>query len=126
MSPQAAAMTMWLVRNRANGRVLAWRVRRADGWVARIVGFLPRGSIAPEEGLWFEGCSAVHTLGMRTALDIVFLDRDLRVVRADADVRPQRPYVGARRAHVVAEFGPGFLAANPLEPGDQLPLEPVA
>ena len=118
-------MQMWLVRNRGTGRVLAWRVRRADGWVTRMVGFLPRSSIAPEEGLWFEGCGAIHTLGMRSSLDVVFLDRDLRVVRVDADVRPQRLYVGARRAHIVVEFGPGFAKANPLEPGDQLALEPV-
>jgi len=118
-------MTMWLVRNRTTGRVLAWRVRRADGFVTRIIGFLPRSSIAPEEGMWFEGCGAIHTLGMRTALDVVFLDRALRVVRSEADVRPQRLYVGARRAHVVAEFGPGFLKANPLAPGDELSLEPV-
>ncbi len=116
---------MWLVRNRTTGRVLAWRVRRADGFLTRIVGFLPRSSIAPEEGMWFEGCGAVHTLGMRTALDVVFLDRALRVVRSEADVRPQRLYVGARNAHVVAEFGPGFLKANPLAPGDELSLEPV-
>ena len=41
-------MTMWLVRNATTGRVLAWRVRRADGWLERTVGFLPRSSIAPE------------------------------------------------------------------------------
>ncbi len=116
---------MWLVRNRTTGRVLAWRVRRADDWVTRMVGFLPRGSIAPEEGLWFDRCGAVHTVGMRTALDIVFLDRDLRVVRVDANVRPYRPYVGARGAQVVVEFGPGFAKANALAAGDQLVLEPV-
>ena len=119
------AMNMWLVRNRTTGRVLAWRVRRADGLVSRMVGFLPRNSIAPEEGLWFEGCNAVHTVGMRTALDIVFLDRDLRVLRVDAGVLPQRLYVGAKRAYVVVEFGPGFVKANPLAPGDKLALEPV-
>lgn len=118
-------MKMWLVRNQDTGRVLAWRVRRADGWVARLVGFLPRRSIAPEEGLWFEGCGAIHTLGMRSALDVVFLDRSLRVVRVEENVRPQRLYVGARRAHVVVEFGPGFAKANPLEPGARLALEPV-
>lgn len=118
-------MKMWLVRNRDTGRVLASRVRRADGWVSRLVGFLPRSSIAPEEGLWFQGCAAVHTLGMRTALDVVFLDRSLRVVRVDANVRPQRLYVGARGAHVVVEFGPGFAQANRLQPGDQLALEPA-
>ena len=118
-------MKMWLVRNQDTGRVLAWRVRRADGWVSRLVGFLPRRSIAAEEGLWFENCGAVHTVGMRTALDIIFLDRGLRVVRVVPNVRPHRLYVGARGAHVVVEFGPGFAKANPLAPGDQLALEPV-
>ena len=118
-------MKMWLVRNRDTGRVLAWRVRRADGWVARLVGFLPRRSIAPEEGLWFEGCGAIHTLGMRSALDVVFLDRSMRVVRVAENVPPQRLYVGARGAHVVVEFGPGFAKANPLELGAHLGLEPV-
>lgn len=119
------AVKMWLVRNAASGRVLAWRVRRADGWLERAVGFLPRGSIAPEEGMWFEHCGAVHTIGMRTALDVVFLDRDLRVLRVVPGVPPQRLYVGARGAFVVAEFGPGFAKANPLAVGDQLRLEPV-
>jgi len=118
-------MSMWLVRNASTGRVLAWRVRRADNWLERAVGFLPRTSIAPEEGLWFEHCHAVHTIGMRTALDVVFLDKDMRVVKVEANVAPQKLYVGAQNAHTVAEFGPGFVKANPLSPGDQLALEPV-
>jgi hypothetical protein len=118
-------MTMWLVRNATTGRVLAWRVRRADGWLERTIGFLPRASIAPEEGIWFENCHAVHTVGMRTALDVVFLDRDHRVVRVEANVPPHKLVVTARHAHTVAEFGPGFVKANPLKPGDQLELEPV-
>jgi uncharacterized membrane protein (UPF0127 family) len=117
---------MWLVRNATTGRVLAWRVRRADGWLERTVGFLPRSSIAPEEGLWFERCGSVHTIGMRTALDVVFLDKNHRVVRVDENVQPQKFYVGAKNAHIVAEFGPGFAKANPLNPGDHLQLEPVS
>lgn len=119
-------MTMWLVRHATTGRVLAWRVRRADNWLERTVGFLPRGSIAPEEGLWFEGCRAIHTLGMRTPLDVVFLDRDYRIVKIEPNVTPHKLHVGARNAHVVAEFGPGFSSANPsLNLGDRLELEPV-
>lgn len=119
------AARMWLVRNAETGRVLAWRVRRADSWLARTIGFLPRTSIAPEEGLWFEKCGAIHTVGMRTPLDVVFLDRDCRVVRVDANVTPHKLYVGARKARTVIEFGPGFAAANPLSLGDRLELEPV-
>lgn len=119
-------MSMWLVRNANTGRVLAWRVRRADNWLDRTVGFLPRTSIAPEEGIWFDGCHAVHTLGMRTALDVVFLDVNRRVVKVESNVTPHKLYVGAPKAHTVVEFGPGFAKANPLEPGDLLQLEPVS
>jgi uncharacterized membrane protein (UPF0127 family) len=116
---------MWLVRNAATGRVLAWRVRRADNVIDRTIGFLTRATIEPEEGLWFEGCSAVHTVGMRSALDIVFLDKNLHVLKVEANVTPHKLYVGARDAHIVAEFGPGFARANPLSVGDQLQLEPI-
>lgn len=118
-------MTMWLVRNAGTGRVLAWRVRRADKWLERALGFLPRAAIAPEEGLWFEGCRAVHTLGMRSALDVVFLDKEMRVVRVAEHVTPHKLYVAAPNTHTIAEFGPGFAAANKLQPGDRLSLEPV-
>jgi uncharacterized membrane protein (UPF0127 family) len=118
-------MTMWLVRNVRTGRILAWRVRRADNWFERTLGFLPRAAIAPEEGLWFERCSAVHTLGMRSALDIVFLDRDHQVVKVEPNVTPGKFHVGATGAHITVEFGPGFAQANPIEIGDQLQLEPV-
>jgi hypothetical protein len=116
---------MWIVRNADTGRVLAWRVRRADSWLDRTVGFLPRASIAPEEGIWFEHCSAVHTLGMRSALDVVFLDKEYRVVKVEPNVAPHKLYVGAPKAHVVVEFGPGFAKANPLAPGERLELEPL-
>ncbi len=116
---------MWLVRNESTGRVLAWRVQRADDWIQRAVGFLPRASIAAEEGLWIERCNAVHTVGMRVPLDIVFLDRDRRVIRVDRGVRPHQLYVGAANAHIVVEFGAGFAEANPLAAGDLLTLEPV-
>ena len=118
-------MRMFLVRHARTRRILAWRVRRCDGWLERAVGFLPRKAIAPEEGLWFERCAAVHTVGMRVPLDIVFLDDAKRVVKAMDGVQPHRLYVGANGARTVAEFGAGFLSANPLQTGDKLELEEV-
>ncbi len=118
-------MTMWLLREAATGRVLASRVRRADGWFERTVGFLPRSSIAADEGLWIERCRAVHTLGMRVPLDVVFLDHDRRVVRIEAGVPPGRLNVAEATARTVVEFGAGFAAANALAVGAVLELEPA-
>lgn len=109
----------------ADGRVVANAVRRADNPLRRLLGYLPRATVPAGEGLWFEPCSAVHMLGMRTALDIVLLDRERRVLGAEEGVRPGRLAVSARGTHVVLELGPGTLHANPVEPGDVLELVPV-
>ncbi len=115
----------WQLVDAGTGRVLAGRVRRADGWLDRTLGFLPRSSVAPDEGVWFARCAGVHTLGMRVALDVLFLDRDGRVVRVAAAVRPGRWHVGDRRAAAVAEFGAGFAAAGGVVAGMVLELRPV-
>lgn len=109
----------------ADGRVVAANVRRADNPLRRLLGYLPRASVAAGEGLWFEPCSAVHMLGMRTALDIVLLDRERRVLRAEEGVRPGRLAVSARGTQVVLELGPGTLRANPVKPGEILELVPA-
>jgi uncharacterized protein len=42
------------------------------------------------QALFFPRCRSVHTLGMRFALDLVWLDADGRVVRIDWAVPPGR------------------------------------
>jgi uncharacterized membrane protein (UPF0127 family) len=116
----------YALRDVTNDVLLSARVRRAAGSWMRTVGFLTHAHIAADEGMWFEPCDAVHTLGMRSALDIVFLDDEQRVVRCTAGVPPWRPYVGGGAdARITVEFGPGFLALNPIAVGVRLALEAV-
>lgn len=114
----------WRLLESVTGRILAARVRRADGWLDRTLGFLPRAAIGPDEGLWFPRTRAVHTLGMRVVLDVVFVDRAGTVVRIEANVPPGRWQVGDPRADAVAEFAAGFAATNGLMPGAVLELRP--
>jgi hypothetical protein len=118
-------MTTWRVRDAATGRLLASRIRRAEGWLDRTLGLLPRSAIAMDEGLWIPRCGAVHTLGMRVPLDIVFLDGDGRVIGVEAAVRPGRWHVGRSGAQAVAEFAAGFATAHALTAGTLLAFEPV-
>jgi len=111
------------LRNRSNGSVLAGRVRFARGWGERYVGLLTRAAVAADEGLWFERAHAVHTLGMRVAVDLIFVDAEGRVLRTDAGVRPGRLSVACAGAKGVVEMGSGFLAAARVDVGDVLVLE---
>mgnify|MGYP002354891536 FL=1 len=76
----------------------------------------------PGDGLWIVPCEAVHTFGMRFAIDIVFLNKKRQV-------RKIRHAVGKRRiavdllAHSVLELPAGTVASTNTEVGDQLEFE---
>ena len=63
-------------------------VRRADTWRVRLRGLA--FAAAPQEPLFFPRCRSVHTIGMRFALDLVWLDADGETVRIDRAVAPLR------------------------------------
>jgi uncharacterized protein len=65
-------------------------VRRGGDPLARLVGLAGLRALPPATALLLPRTRSVHTLGMRFALDLVWLDRDGRVVRTDRGVRPWR------------------------------------
>ncbi|WP_324996479.1 DUF192 domain-containing protein [Salinisphaera sp.] len=71
-----------------DGRVLFAAATRPLGFWARARGLLGRKALADDQAWWFEPCGAVHTLGMRVAIDIVHLDRAGRVLRIRRQAGP--------------------------------------
>ncbi|GAC1498454.1 MAG: hypothetical protein NVS1B2_21450 [Vulcanimicrobiaceae bacterium] len=112
-----------LLRNGSNGNVLATDVDRASNAWSRGVGLLGRASVGPQSGLWIDGCSAVHTIGMRATIDILFLDRDQRVLKIASAVPPNRLAVTCRNAVTVVELGACGEDARDVLVGDRLTLE---
>ena len=111
-----------VLKNATTGAVLAKRVRHAKSSWRRIVGWLHRSSISTDEGLLFEKCGMIHTIGMRTAIDVLFLDRRYRVSDIMPNVEPGRFQVGCMKAHSVLEMGPGFIELHDVLVGDRLLL----
>jgi uncharacterized protein len=67
-----------------------------------------------DHALLIPRCPAVHTFGMRFALDLIWLGKDGRPVRIDRNVRPMRMRACARARSVVetvAGQGDSFVAA---------------
>ena len=110
------------VRNATNGKVVATRVRRASNPWTRGIGLLGSARVEPDEGLWIDGCSAVHTMLMRATIDLFFLDREGTVLRIVCAAKPYRPMIACPRAKTVVELGSGSAARDVLV-GDRLVLE---
>ncbi|QDQ89170.1 DUF192 domain-containing protein [Alcaligenaceae bacterium SJ-26] len=91
-----------------------WQIRKAWRWHERLCGLLGRKPLRRDEMLWLQPCQAVHTWGMRYRLDLVFLDRDGRILRIDIRVLPGR-IRGCRGAYGVLELRGGVLADGPFK-----------
>lgn len=76
----------------------------------RMRGLLGRPGLERGTVMAFPGCSLLHTIGMRFALDIAFLDKTNKVVRTMKNVRPGRLFVwGGFRARTAVEAEAGWL-----------------
>jgi uncharacterized membrane protein (UPF0127 family) len=63
----------------ADGSVACERCVVADSFFTRLRGLLGRRELSRDEGLLIRPGSSIHTWFMRFPIDVVFLDRDLRV-----------------------------------------------
>ncbi len=107
--------------------VWAERAERAVSFRERMRGLLGRDAPGTGAALLIERCGAVHTVGMRFALDLVFLDRAWRVARVVRGVRPGRLMVwGGWRAASVLETEAGCAELSRLAAGQELRWENVS
>jgi len=112
------------VSNVTRQTVLADCVDVADRGEKRRKGLLGREQLALGEGLWILPCEAVHTVGMRFPIDLVYLDRQHRVKKIKSAVPPWR-LSACLSAHSILELAAGAIRNSQTKPGDQLELSPV-
>ena len=106
----------------ADGRCGRLRVIAARGFGARLRGLIGRPAPKPGEGLWIEPCAAVHTFGVREALDLVFVSACMVVQRVEAAVPPRRVRIGPG-ARAVLELRAGEARRIGLRVGLRLEWE---
>ena len=104
-----------------DGRLVCERCVVADTPWTRFRGLLGARSLPTGEGLLLRPAPSIHTFFMRFAIDVVFVDRDLRVLRVVERLGPWR-FAGCRGAHAALELPAGEASASGIAPGDRLDL----
>lgn len=108
--------------NRRSGKNLASEVEAATTVLKRMKGLLGRDSLPAGEALWIKPCKSVHTIGMKFPIDLVFLDRDMRVVRLAENIPPNRFSPFVFRASGVLELPVGAISESETIVGDIVAL----
>jgi uncharacterized membrane protein (UPF0127 family) len=108
--------------NETRGTVVAEDVRVADGIWSRFWGLMGRRNLPEGGGLLLRPSSSIHTAFMRFPIDVVFVDRELRVVKVVPEMRPFRVAIAFGGAHSALELNAGAAAKARVETDDQLAL----
>ena len=110
------------VWNRSRDVLLAERAILAGTSRERRTGLLGRDSLEKGEGLWIAPCEAVHTIGMKFPIDVLFLDKKRKVLKVRNDMQKWRMAM-CLRGHSVLELPSGTAAAMQTARGDELEFE---
>jgi len=110
-----------VIVNATRNTVVSERCSFANSVLKRMVGLLNRKALATGEGLLIDRCYGIHTVGMRFPIDVVFLNQDLRVLRAVGALRPWRA-CAVRKAVYVLELPTGSIEQSRTQAGDQIQI----
>jgi uncharacterized membrane protein (UPF0127 family) len=98
-------------RTLSDGRVVV----EAATHNARRRGLAKLDALPPDHAMHIPRCTAIHTFGMRFAVDLVWLAKDESLVRVDRNVVPKRMRTCRQAASVVqtlAGEADAFIAAG--------------
>ena len=108
------------VRDITRATTVATQITIADTSVARLVGLLGRGQLDHGCGLLIRPCCGIHTFGMLFSIDVVALDKGLRVLKLWPGLAPFRITRLQRKAHSILELPAGQISYCRIQVGDQL------
>jgi uncharacterized membrane protein (UPF0127 family) len=91
----------------------------ADRFASRLRGLMLAPVLADHEGLLLTNCSSIHSAFMRQTIDVIYFDRDSKVVRCVQRLTPWSASM-AWAATQVLELAAGSIVRYAIEPGDRL------
>jgi uncharacterized protein len=92
----------------------------ATSFLQRLGGLLMLPRLREGQVLVLAPCNSVHTLFMRYAIDVAFVDKQGRVLKLVEQLRPWRAAI-CWRGYAALELAAGQARALRIEPGMYLP-----
>ena len=94
----------YCVFNQTGESFVGLNIRRADTMLARLRGLLGQFRMKSGEGLWVVPSQGIHTMGVLTHIDLIYLDAAGRVIHTVEHLSPFRIAPFRLKSHSVLEL----------------------
>ena len=105
--------------HKSSGNVLVKEGRIAQNFFHRLKGLMFDQKMEAFDGLLITRCNSIHTFFMNFNIDVIFLDKEYRIVKIKRDIKPWRMSPFYFSASSVLELKGGTLS-NEIRENDQL------
>lgn len=115
---------MMKLKIKDSGVIIAAQVYEAVTMRERMLGLMFSSDIPKGDALWIKPCNSIHTFFMKYPIDVLFLDKNLVVVRKYEKLLPWRITPIHFKASSVVELKGGSLKGQ-VEVGEQVEVQDV-
>ena len=98
-------------------------VERAQSFWSRFCGLMGRPRLPENQALLIAPCSSVHMCFMRFSIDVIYLDREYRILKLVQNLRPWTGLSLCFGAWAVLEAPSGTVIASGYQEGMQFEIE---
>jgi hypothetical protein len=112
-----------IISNTSRNTVIGESIDVAETASQKVKGLLGRDGLDEGHGLLFRGAGSLHTLFMRFPIDIIYTDKQGKVVKTAHAVKPFKLVAAPLRCDCAIELPAGVIAASDTRVGDYLKFE---
>mgnify|MGYP003683185045 CR=1 FL=1 len=111
---------MAVLLNQSKQKELISNLLVADTFATRAKGLMGKKTMAASDAVFFPRCNWIHTFFMSMPIDVVYVDKKMKVRKLQQNLKPWRWPAPVFRAHSVIEFAAGAINKDNIEVGDTL------
>lgn len=103
-----------------SGKTIVDSLKIADTFFTRFKGLMGTKELREGEGLLIKPCNGIHMFWMTYSLDIIFLDKDDKVVHLIEGIKPWKVSPIVEKSKMVLELPVGTIKKYSIKLGDTI------
>lgn len=105
--------------NLTTGKVIARDLKMVDTFFGRLRGLLATTSLKEGSGIILKPCTQIHTFFMLYSIDVIFVDKDFKVLNVIENMKPWRISALLLKSLYAVELPSGTLKGS-VNSGDKI------